>query len=88
MGEVMLSHEVFTLACVWAVSVSVTDEYGGGGKMEGVYGLIVRRELIAYAEGDGDEPDDEDERAQNGDVEEDEEAQPPSQSLPPPPILR
>jgi len=44
--------------------------------MGGVYGLIVRRSFIAYAEGDGgDERDDEDERVQNGGVveEEDEE---------------
>jgi len=42
--------------------------------MGGVYGLIVRRSFIAYAEGDGgDERDDEDERVQNGGVVEEEE---------------
>jgi len=43
--------------------------------MGGVYGLIVRRELAAYSESDGDESEDEDEKVQNGSVveEEDEE---------------
>ena len=52
----------------------MTDD-DDGGKMGGVYGLIVRRELAAFSESDSDESEDEDEKVQKGGIveEEDEE---------------
>ncbi|CUS13801.1 unnamed protein product [Tuber aestivum] len=81
-GEAMLSHEVFSLACVFSATAAmgVTNDDGGGR-----WGV---RELVAACaegegEGDGNEREDEDEKVQNGGVEEDEDEDEDDESLPP-----